>query len=129
MDLPALTACLLPTQAPPPAMDWEGDGELKREVLEVFTAFAMYGAGSGGASTPRTTSAVELDGARFAKLCREAGLLGGRLNTTAVDLVFSKVRGKVGPTHTHVARGSHGLGPGLCRLLVALRPMNAVFNL
>lgn len=57
----------------------------------------MYGAGSGGATTPRNTSAIELDGSRFAKLCRDAGLLGGRLNTTAVDLVFSKVKAKVMP--------------------------------
>ncbi|KAK9810553.1 hypothetical protein WJX73_000223 [Symbiochloris irregularis] len=77
-----------------PALDWEEDNLLKREVLEVFTAFAMYGSGSVGATTPRNTAAVELDGSRFAKLCREAGLLGGRLNATAVDLVFSKVKGK-----------------------------------
>ena len=36
-----------------------------------------------------------MDSARFAKLCRESGLLGGRLTTTGVDLCFTKVKAKV----------------------------------
>ena len=83
-------------------IEWEDNG-LRREVLDVFTAFALYGTGNGAvAATPRSPAA-ELDGARFAKLCREAGLLGGRLNTTGVDLVFSKVKAKVGWTQKRIA--------------------------
>lgn len=36
-----------------------------------------------------------MDGASFAKLCRETGLLGGKLNSTSVDLVFTKAKSKV----------------------------------
>lgn len=36
-----------------------------------------------------------MDGASFAKLCRDSGLLGGKLNTTAVDIAFSKAKAKV----------------------------------
>ncbi len=36
-----------------------------------------------------------MDGASFAKLCRDSGLLGGKLNSTAVDIAFSKAKGKV----------------------------------
>lgn len=39
---------------------------------------------------------VAMDGASFAKLCRDSGLLGGKLNTTAVDIAFSKAKAKVG---------------------------------
>ena len=38
---------------------------------------------------------VGMDGASFAKLCRDSGLLGGKLNTTAVDIAFSKAKAKV----------------------------------
>lgn len=36
-----------------------------------------------------------MDGASFAKLCRDSGLLGGKLNTTSVDIAFSKAKAKV----------------------------------
>lgn len=36
-----------------------------------------------------------MDGASFAKLCRDSGLLGGKLNSTAVDIAFSKAKAKV----------------------------------
>lgn len=39
---------------------------------------------------------VAMDGASFAKLCRDSGLLGGKLNTIAVDIAFSKAKAKVG---------------------------------
>ena len=37
---------------------------------------------------------VEMDGSHFAKLCRECGLVGGKLTTTAVDIAFSKAKNK-----------------------------------
>ena len=37
----------------------------------------------------------EMDGARFAKLCRETGVQGGKLNSIAIDIIFSKVKTKV----------------------------------
>ena len=59
------------------------------EVLAAFTAFSSFGA---GALSPGTSG---LDGPRFAKLCRETGLQGGKLNSIAVDIVFSKIKAKV----------------------------------
>ncbi len=38
---------------------------------------------------------VEMDGPRFAKLCRETGVQAGRLNSVAVDIIFSSVKTKV----------------------------------
>ena len=35
-----------------------------------------------------------MDGSHFAKLCRECGLVGGKLTTTAVDIAFSKAKNK-----------------------------------
>ncbi len=46
-----------------------------------------------GAQTPGRP--VEMDGARFAKLCRECGVQGGKLNSIAIDIIFSKVKAKV----------------------------------
>ena len=50
-----------------------------------------------------------MDGASFAKLCRETGLLGGKLNSIAVDIAFSKAKAKVcnasavsADIHTHI---------------------------
>ena len=59
------------------------------EVYAAFKAFASFGA---GALSPQKT---EMDGAHFAKLCRETGLQGGKLNSIAIDIIFSKVKPKV----------------------------------
>ena len=64
------------------------------ELYAAFSAFASFGSGTPKASTqPR---AAELDGKGFVKLCRDSGLMDARLTTTAIDLIFSRVRGKVG---------------------------------
>lgn len=56
----------------------------------VYDAFASFGLGN--VNRPEK---LEMDGAKFAKLCRETGLLCSRLNATAVDLIFSKSKPKV----------------------------------
>jgi hypothetical protein len=73
----------------------------KDELQQVFSAFASFGlgqAGGGGCSPSSPSSAPDraagLDSSRFAKVCREAGLLGGRFDQTAADLVFAKVGGR-----------------------------------
>ncbi|GBF90596.1 hypothetical protein Rsub_03168 [Raphidocelis subcapitata] len=44
---------------------------------------------------PATPGAVTMDGFRFAKLCREAGLVDGRkLTPTGVDLIFTKAKAR-----------------------------------
>jgi hypothetical protein len=65
------------------------------ELHAAFRAFAHFGAGTGNTPKSATPKPFELDGARFVKLVRDSGLLDSRLNTTAADLVFSKVKGKV----------------------------------
>lgn len=42
-----------------------------------------------------------MDGASFAKLCRETGLLGGKLSSTSVDLAFTKAKAKVSLPWAH----------------------------
>jgi len=63
-----------------------------------FLSFAAHGARrpsrdpGAGAAAPRG-----IDGPRFAKLCREAGVVGGCVTATDVDLEFSKAgQGGVG---------------------------------
>ncbi|KAF6258199.1 p25-alpha-domain-containing protein [Scenedesmus sp. NREL 46B-D3] len=46
-------------------------------------------AGSAAGGRP---AAPGMDGFRFVKLCREAGLIDGRFSTTSADLVFAKVK-------------------------------------
>ncbi|KAL3156386.1 hypothetical protein ABBQ38_000700 [Trebouxia sp. C0009 RCD-2024] len=66
-------------------------GDLKPQLVSVFKAFAAFGSGSGTQSSPAKAA---MDGASFAKLCRDSGLLGGKLNTTSVDIAFSKAKAK-----------------------------------
>jgi len=100
-----------------PTDDLGGGGSLQ----DVFASFAKFGI-SAAKSTPTaatppvaprrfdtfahtpgsvskglaTPGAVQMDGFRFAKLCREAGLLDGKkLTTTSVDLIFTKAKSKV----------------------------------
>ncbi|GAB4814005.1 hypothetical protein N2152v2_001051 [Parachlorella kessleri] len=80
-------------QKPRPSTGGEGTTE---ELRQVFRAFATFGQGSCAASPAAASPSVkvEMDSVRFAKLCRESGLLGGKLSTTAVDLCFTKVKSK-----------------------------------
>lgn len=55
------------------------------DLRSVFAAFSSFGA--------REAAARDMDGAALIKMVRDAGLLGGGLTPTAVDLVFAKVRG------------------------------------
>lgn len=63
------------------------------ELAAAFRAFASFGSGTPKSGAPR---ACELDGKGFVKMCRDSGLVDGRLTATAIDLIFSRVRGKVG---------------------------------
>lgn len=56
-------------------------------LKEKFTTFAQYGT--------RETVA-ELDGAKFAKLCKDCKLIGGGFVATDCDLIFAKVKDKNG---------------------------------
>ena len=62
------------------------------ELLAAFRAFASFGSGTPKSGTPRS---AELDGKGFVKLCRDSHLVDARLTTTAIDLIFSRVRGQV----------------------------------
>ena len=68
------------------------------EVLAAFNAFSNFGA---GALSPAKSC---MDGPRFAKLCRETGLQSGKLNSIAVDIVFSKIKAKVDIDYLYLSR-------------------------
>jgi len=91
-----------PPRTPPPAPRQRprvyhaaegGDDVDDEELLASFRSFASFGAGAAAAATPPGRP-VEMDGPRFAKLCRETGLQAGRLNSVGTDIIFSKVKAK-----------------------------------
>lgn len=57
---------------------------------EVFTSYAAFGAGKGGATT--------LENAKFAKLCRESGIITGKLTPASIDMAFTKAKAVGGRT-------------------------------
>ena len=59
--------------------DLENGDELQR----AFLAFASFGAGK---------KVADMDNARFAKLCKDCGLVSSRFSMTDVDLCFSSVK-------------------------------------
>ena len=65
----------------------------RASLASVFAAYAAFGAppAPAAAAAPPT-----LDSARFAKLVREAGLLGGALDAAAVDVAFAKCKPRGG---------------------------------
>ena len=65
-----------------------------KAVFQSYAAFGGVKSGGDAAATPST--APTLDGARFAKLAREAGLLDARLDAAATDLIFSRVKPRTG---------------------------------
>jgi hypothetical protein len=76
-------------------------------LREMFAQFATFGAPPAGAHAPSPNRPVEMDGARFQKLCRECRLFDGQctpgkggaapgFNPTRADLIFTKVKQQVG---------------------------------
>lgn len=51
----------------------------------VFSSYAAFGAGSKG-------GAAVLESAKFAKLCRESGIIAGKLTPASVDMAFTKAK-------------------------------------
>ena len=110
----ALLKCKLLVQTPsragskPPKEESQGKMP-KEELREVFAAFASFG---GRASSD---GATELDGAKFAKLCRESLLLNSSFNSTSVDIIFSKVKPKV--NHRSIQHAICKFSPSVCAAL------------
>ena len=44
----------------------------------------------------RAGPGVEMDGARFIQLCRETGILDKTFTSTSADIIFARVKAKVG---------------------------------
>ena len=63
-----------------------------RQLRRIFSQFTRFGAGQ--SVDPRSTTIRSIDGARFAKLCRDAKILDARVSTISVDIVFAKVKSK-----------------------------------
>jgi hypothetical protein len=79
------------------AVPWK-DPAARAELLRVYTAFTEFGhshakvTSSGG--SPAATSGATMENKQFVKLVKDAGLLGGALTVTRLDIIFSKVRVK-----------------------------------
>eukprot|EP01065_Artemidia_motanka_P008551 TRINITY_DN14307_c0_g1_i1.p1 TRINITY_DN14307_c0_g1~~TRINITY_DN14307_c0_g1_i1.p1 ORF type:complete len:440 (+),score=142.74 TRINITY_DN14307_c0_g1_i1:73-1392(+) len=71
----------------------DGDAVNWTAVQEVFNAFCAFGAGRSG-----SRSGAEMDNAKFAKFCKETGIVDKHFTPTDADLVFSKVKPKGGRT-------------------------------
>eukprot|EP01003_Olkasia_polycarbonata_P004421 NODE_352_length_965_cov_102.730349_g306_i0.p1 GENE.NODE_352_length_965_cov_102.730349_g306_i0~~NODE_352_length_965_cov_102.730349_g306_i0.p1 ORF type:complete len:153 (-),score=29.51 NODE_352_length_965_cov_102.730349_g306_i0:455-913(-) len=56
------------------------------DLQELFNSFCAFGGGK--------TATAELDGAKFAKLCKDSKLICKKFTTTDVDLLFSKIKVK-----------------------------------
>lgn len=87
-----------PSARPPsaPSADYEvpwNEPDSRAELKRVYNSFAAFGHTHAKGSTPRD-QAVEMENKQFVKLVRDAGLLGGSLNVTRLDIIFSKVKGK-----------------------------------
>jgi len=65
------------------------------ELLDMFNAFASFGASNAGAAPVH----AEMDSAKFAKLCRECKLIDGKFNSTRADLVFAKLTAQYKQEH------------------------------
>jgi p25-alpha len=62
---------------------------LQDELKEIFTSFAAFG--NRRLSKEQGGGVCEMDGARFAKLCKDCKLVDKKFTATDVDLTFSKV--------------------------------------
>lgn len=86
--------CPLPWQVYHAEVGEDVDDE---ELLASFRSFASFGAGAASSLHAVGGRAVEMDGPRFAKLCRETGLQAGHLSSVGIDIIFSQVKAKVRP--------------------------------
>ena len=70
----------------------ELSADIHRQLRHIFSQFTRFGAGQ--SVDPRSATIRTIDGARFAKLCRDARILDARVTTVSVDIVFAKVKSK-----------------------------------
>mmetsp|Transcript_29164 Transcript_29164/g.82238 ORF Transcript_29164/g.82238 Transcript_29164/m.82238 type:complete len:896 (-) Transcript_29164:675-3362(-) len=76
---------------------WQDDPDSRAELLRVYTSFAAFGnhhAVAKAASQNGQRTGVEMENKQFVKLVKDAGLVGGHLNVTRLDIIFSKVKAK-----------------------------------
>mmetsp|Transcript_31841 Transcript_31841/g.75605 ORF Transcript_31841/g.75605 Transcript_31841/m.75605 type:complete len:647 (+) Transcript_31841:394-2334(+) len=78
-----------------PSMDvpWQ-DPDARAELLRVYNAFASFGSSHAKMAEPASAEALEMENKQFVKLVKDAGLTGGELNVTRLDIIFSKVKAK-----------------------------------
>lgn len=62
---------------------------MERRVRHTFAVFAAFGSPKKGASPENSPT---LDCSRFAKLCRDSGLLGGGMTAQHVDVVYTSAK-------------------------------------
>ncbi|XP_077982290.1 tubulin polymerization-promoting protein family member 2-like [Glandiceps talaboti] len=65
---------------------------MSKSIEAVFKEYCSFGKGAKGAS--------ELDNKNWSKLCKDCGLMDKKLNSTEVDMIFTKCKAKGGRTMT-----------------------------
>ncbi|XP_070575870.1 tubulin polymerization-promoting protein family member 2-like [Ptychodera flava] len=65
---------------------------MSKSLQDVFKEYCSFGKGAKGAS--------ELDNKNWSKLCKDKGLIDKKLNTTEVDMIFTRCKAKGGRTLT-----------------------------
>jgi hypothetical protein len=74
------------------------------DLENAFNAFCAFGSARGKASNSDLTApANTMDNQRFAKFCKDCGIVKGDVTTTDVDIIFNKV-GKVNQVKQKTAR-------------------------
>lgn len=65
------------------------------DLAQAFDAFCSFGAGSKTSSgSLNNMNSSTMDGAKWAKFCRDNDLIKGKVTSVEVDIVFNKVKGK-----------------------------------
>ena len=70
------------------------DPDSRAELKRVFNSFAAFGIHYGKASSEAGAQQLEMENKQFVKLVKDAGLIGGSLNVTRLDIIFTKVKRK-----------------------------------
>jgi hypothetical protein len=60
-------------------------------LQEVFEEFCAFGSARGKSSSQDLSAGPTMDGARFAKFCKDCNLIKGKVTTVEVDITFNKV--------------------------------------
>jgi len=67
---------------------------MNEELHGVFTSFCSFGSSRSLNGSLSSLEDPTMDGAKWAKFCRDSGIISKQITTTDVDIFFNKVKGK-----------------------------------